>query len=76
MAKGGGSANKSYLYQGTKAVLNSTRMAPFLEEKIRTDRDLGLPARTTWPSWSPRGVASPVSDGRQREAARQPFDAP
>jgi fumarate hydratase, class I len=35
MAKGGGSANKSYLYQETKAVLNPTRMKSFLEEKIR-----------------------------------------
>ena len=35
MAKGGGSANKSYLFQETKAVLNPTRMASFLEEKIR-----------------------------------------
>jgi fumarate hydratase, class I len=35
MAKGGGSANKSYLYQETKAVLNPARMASFLEEKIR-----------------------------------------
>jgi len=35
MAKGGGSANKSYLYQETKAVLNRTRMAAFLEEKLR-----------------------------------------
>src|SRR6202049_958432 len=35
MAKGGGSANKSYMYQETKAVLNPTRMASFLEEKIR-----------------------------------------
>jgi fumarate hydratase class I len=36
MAKGGGSANKSYLYQETKAVLNPSRMASFLEEKIRS----------------------------------------
>jgi fumarate hydratase class I len=36
MAKGGGSANKSYLYQETKAVLNPTRMLAFLEEKIRS----------------------------------------
>jgi fumarate hydratase, class I len=36
MAKGGGSANKSYLYQETKAVLNPGRMATFLEEKIRS----------------------------------------
>jgi fumarate hydratase, class I len=36
MAKGGGSANKSYLYQETKAVLSPARMATFLEEKIRS----------------------------------------
>ena len=36
MAKGGGSANKSYLYQQTKAVLSPDRMAAFLEEKIRS----------------------------------------
>ncbi|MEO5877646.1 MAG: fumarate hydratase, partial [Streptosporangiaceae bacterium] len=35
MAKGGGSANKSYLFQETKAVLNPQRMMSFLEEKIR-----------------------------------------
>ncbi|GAA0407440.1 fumarate hydratase class I [Acrocarpospora corrugata] len=36
MAKGGGSANKSFLYQETKAVLNEKRMLQFLEEKIRS----------------------------------------
>jgi fumarate hydratase class I len=36
MAKGGGSANKSFLYQETKAVLNPARMLSFLEEKIRS----------------------------------------
>src|SRR6201991_4867352 len=36
MAKGGGSANKSFLYQETKAVLNPKRMLAFLEEKIRS----------------------------------------
>jgi len=36
MAKGGGSANKSFLYQETKAVLNPTRMLQFLEEKLRS----------------------------------------
>jgi fumarate hydratase class I len=36
MAKGGGSANKSYLYQETKAVLNEKRMLDFLDEKIRS----------------------------------------
>jgi fumarate hydratase, class I len=36
MAKGGGSANKSFLYQQTKAVLNPAGMRKFLEEKIRS----------------------------------------
>ena len=36
MAKGGGSANKSYLYQETKAVLNPTSMLRFLDEKLRS----------------------------------------
>lgn len=34
MAKGGGSANKSFLYQETKAILDEARMLAFLEEKI------------------------------------------
>jgi fumarate hydratase class I len=36
MAKGGGSANKSFLYQETKAVLNPTSMLAFLDEKLRS----------------------------------------
>jgi fumarate hydratase, class I len=36
MAKGGGSANKSFLYQQTKAVLNPKAMAAFLDEKLRS----------------------------------------
>lgn len=36
MAKGGGSANKSYLFQETKALLNPKRLHEFLDEKIRT----------------------------------------
>ena len=36
MAKGGGSANKSFLYQETKAVLNPKRMLEFLDEKLRS----------------------------------------
>jgi fumarate hydratase class I len=36
MAKGGGSANKSFLFQETKAVLNPQRMLEFLDEKIRS----------------------------------------
>jgi fumarate hydratase class I len=36
MAKGGGSANKTYLFQETKALLNPNRLRAFLDEKIRT----------------------------------------
>jgi fumarate hydratase class I len=36
MAKGGGSANKSYLYQETKAVLNPASLIAFLDEKLRS----------------------------------------
>jgi fumarate hydratase, class I len=36
MAKGGGSANKSYLYQETKAILNEDAMMRFLDEKLRS----------------------------------------
>ena len=36
MAKGGGSANKSYLFQETKAILNPDSMMHFLEGKIRS----------------------------------------
>ena len=35
MAKGGGSANKSFLYQQTKAVLNPAAMRAFLDETLR-----------------------------------------
>ncbi|MEO5611069.1 MAG: fumarate hydratase [Ornithinibacter sp.] len=35
MAKGGGSANKSYLFQETKAILNPDGMLRFLDEKLR-----------------------------------------
>ncbi len=36
MAKGGGSANKSFLFQETKAILNPTRLLEFLDEKIKS----------------------------------------
>ncbi|HEY5186214.1 MAG TPA: fumarate hydratase [Actinomycetes bacterium] len=36
MAKGGGSANKSFLFQETKAVLNPDAMTRFLDEKLRS----------------------------------------
>ncbi|MBA8823953.1 fumarate hydratase class I [Saccharopolyspora lacisalsi] len=36
MAKGGGSANKSFLFQETKALLRPEKMRAFLEEKLRS----------------------------------------
>ncbi len=36
MAKGGGSANKSLLFQETKALLNPTSLMTWLDEKLRT----------------------------------------
>jgi fumarate hydratase class I len=36
MAKGGGSANKSYLFQETKALLNKSTLLPWIFEKIQT----------------------------------------
>ncbi len=36
MAKGGGSANKSYLFQESKALLNPDSLTRFMDEKLRT----------------------------------------
>ena len=36
IAKGGGSANKTFLFQQTKAVLNPDSLVKFLDEKIKT----------------------------------------
>eukprot|EP00041_Stephanoeca_diplocostata_P019886 m.432968 g.432968 ORF g.432968 m.432968 type:complete len:116 (+) comp21416_c1_seq5:807-1154(+) len=36
MAKGGGSANKTFLFQQTKALLNEKALEKFLDEKIKT----------------------------------------
>ena len=36
MAKGGGSANKSYLYQETKALLNEATLLPWLFDKMQS----------------------------------------
>jgi fumarate hydratase, class I len=41
LAKGGGSANKSFLYQKTKSLLNEASMEQFVREKIK---DLGTAA--------------------------------
>jgi fumarate hydratase class I len=50
IAKGGGSANKTYLYQETKAVLNPGTLVDFLTAKMKTWAP--RPARpTTWRLW-------------------------
>ena len=36
ITKGGGSANKTFLYQQTKALLNPTSMMKFVDEKVRS----------------------------------------
>ncbi len=36
IAKGGGSANKTFLFQQTKALLNEASLAKFIDEKMRT----------------------------------------
>lgn len=36
VTKGGGSANKTYLYQETKAILNPATLIPFMVEKMRS----------------------------------------
>ena len=35
MAKGGGSANKTFLYQQTKALLNPEKLLKFVDEKAK-----------------------------------------
>ncbi len=44
MAKGGGSANKSYLFQETKALLNPESLLTFLDAEDPHARHRGLPA--------------------------------
>jgi fumarate hydratase class I len=43
VAKGGGSANKSYLFQETKALLNPSSLEKFLVEKMKTLGTAGCP---------------------------------
>src|SRR6201995_4572981 len=46
IAKGGGSANKSFLFQATPAILSRDRLLPFLREKVLT---LGTAACPPYP---------------------------
>ena len=58
VTKGGGSANKTYLYQETKAILNPATLVPFLVEKMKT---LGTAA---CPPYHPRHRIGEESVGR------------
>ncbi len=44
LAKGGGSANKTFLFQESKALLNPTSLHNFLNEKLRSIGTLGTQA--------------------------------
>ena len=50
VAKGGGSANKSMLFQETKALLNPASLETFLDREAPLARHGRVPARITWPS--------------------------
>ena len=53
--KGGGSANKSFLYQQTKAVLNPKSLIEFLDVQLRTLGTAACPPITSrWRSAAPR----------------------
>ena len=60
VAKGGGSANKTYLYQETKALLTPGKLKNFLVEKMRTLGTACLatahPARLVWAFLAPQTV--------------------
>jgi len=51
IAKGGGSANKTYLYQETKAVLNPDSLIPFMLEKIKSLGTAACPLTTSLLWW-------------------------
>ena len=40
LAKGGGSANKTFLYQQTKALLNPEKLLKFVSEKVKVSTAL------------------------------------
>ncbi len=50
IAKGGGSANKTFLYQKTRALLNPDGLTDFLDEKIRTLGTAASRRRRRWTS--------------------------
>ena len=62
MAKGGGSANKSFLFQKTKALLNEESLLDFLDESLRAVGTSACPA------------VSPRARGRRNLSGVQPQD--
>jgi len=82
IAKGGGSANKSFLYQQTRAVLNPQSLLKFLDDKIRTLGTAACPpyhlavviggdyGRGCVPRTA-RGKPGPLPSGNQRCGARR-----
>jgi hypothetical protein len=63
MAKGGGSANKTFLYQQTKALLNEKSLLEFAEEKIKS---LGTSACPPYVGRRGRSEASKSEEERAR----------
>ena len=63
MAKGGGSANKSYLFQETKALLNEKTLLPWLFEKMKTLGTAACPPYHLAPSlrWRPPSWPAPAT---------------
>src|SRR4029453_16342170 len=68
MAKGGGSANKSYLDQETKALLNPARMMQFRDEKLRL---IGTSASPPYHLAIVIGGSSPENAPKPRKLARR-----
>ena len=60
IAKGGGSANKSYLFQETKALLNPTSLEKFLTEKMKTLGTAACPPYQIGRASCRERVSSPV----------------
>ncbi len=50
VAKGGGSANKSFLFQETRAILSPERLLKYLDGKMRSLGTSARARRITWPS--------------------------
>ena len=80
MAKGGGSANKSYLYQETKALLNEATLLPWIFDKMQASAPRRA-RRTTSPSSSaarrPSSPSRPPSWPRPSTSTRcRPRDRP